>query len=286
MKTKQCLFLSIISVLFLLTPLPSFSSEPWPVFHHDTQHTGRSPYIGSQTATFRWAFLTGSVVFSSPAIGADGTVYVGSYDHNVYALDGATGSQKWVFTASTSVNSSPAIGADGTVYVGGGPHIYALDGATGTQKWVFPTGFGNYLSSPSIGADGTVYVGDADGMVYAIGPFLNVDIDIKPGSDTNRFNQNERGVIPVAILGSENLSVTQINVDTLRLEGLAVKMAGKSGKYLAHFEDVNADGYLDLVVQFQDRNGSLASGNNTATLTGQLSNGAPIQGLDSICIVP
>jgi hypothetical protein len=113
-----------------------------------------------------------------------------------------------------------------------------------------------------------------------------VPIDIKPGSDTNCFNQNDHGVIPVAILGSETLDVNEINVDTLSLQGLAVKMAGKSNKYLAHIEDVNADGYADLVTQFEDTDDWVTNGNGTATLTGQLSNGTPIEGSDSICIVP
>ena len=54
---------------------------------------------------------------SSPAIGADGTVYVGSHDSNLYALN-PDGTEKWSFTAGKAVSSSPAIGADGTIYVG------------------------------------------------------------------------------------------------------------------------------------------------------------------------
>jgi hypothetical protein len=66
-------------------------------------------------------------VYSSPAIGADGTVYVGSYDTKVYALDGATGQKRWEFTTGDWVYSSPAIGADGTVYVGSDDNkVYAL----------------------------------------------------------------------------------------------------------------------------------------------------------------
>ena len=68
--------------------------------------------------TLLWSFETGDDVRSSPAIGTDGTVYVGSYDNKVYALNGKTGAKKWEFTAEGDVFSSPAIGADGTVYVG------------------------------------------------------------------------------------------------------------------------------------------------------------------------
>ena len=115
-----------------------------------------------------WEFLTGGTVWSSPAIGSDGTVYVGSQDKKVYALNGATGAKKWEFQTGGSVNSSPAIGSDGTVYVGSWDNkVYALNGATGAKKWEFQTG-GGVRSSPAIGSDGTVYVGSWDKKVYAL----------------------------------------------------------------------------------------------------------------------
>jgi hypothetical protein len=65
-----------------------------------------------------WEFEAGDSVGSSPAIGSDGTVYVGSDDKNLYALDGKTGKKLWKFETGGGVGSSPAIGSDGTVYVG------------------------------------------------------------------------------------------------------------------------------------------------------------------------
>jgi outer membrane protein assembly factor BamB len=116
----------------------------------------------------RWSYAADGPISSSPAIGADGTVYVGSWDKKVYALNGATGAKKWEFMTGDSVDSSPAIGADGTVYVGSQDNkVYALDGATGALKWNFLAGYWND-SSPAIGADGTVYVGSFDGKVYAL----------------------------------------------------------------------------------------------------------------------
>ena len=114
----------------------------------------------------QWSFLTGGTVDSSPAIGNDGTVYVGSSDNKVYALD-VSGRQKWVF-ASGGVNNSPAIGEDGSVYVGSLDHnIYAIDGITGAKRWQFTTG-GEVRSSPGIGLDNTIYVGSDDHKVYAL----------------------------------------------------------------------------------------------------------------------
>ena len=55
---------------------------------------------------------------SSPAIGSDGTVYVGSDDYKLYAINGKSGVKLWEFETGGRVGSSPAIGSDGTVYVG------------------------------------------------------------------------------------------------------------------------------------------------------------------------
>ena len=111
-----------------------------------------------------WSFATGNVVTSSPAV-AKGVVYVGSIDHNVYALKASTGAKLWSFTAGAEVYSSPAI-ANGVVYVGSYDHnVYALNASTGAMLWSFATG-SSVVSSPAI-ADGVVYVGSLDGNVYA-----------------------------------------------------------------------------------------------------------------------
>ena len=63
---------------------------------------------------------------SSPAIGSDGTIYVGSYDINLYAIN-PDGSKKWEFDTLAGVVTSPAIGSDGTIYVGTrNKNLYAI----------------------------------------------------------------------------------------------------------------------------------------------------------------
>ena len=70
-------------------------------------------------------------MISSAAIGSDGTVYVGSRDNKLYAINGKTGVKLWEFVTRSWVQSSAAIGSDGTVYVGSyDKRVYALDGAT------------------------------------------------------------------------------------------------------------------------------------------------------------
>jgi outer membrane protein assembly factor BamB len=124
----------------------------------------------SQTpGTKKWEFQTGNWIPSSPAIGADGTVYVGSFDSKLYAIN-PDGTKKWEFVTKNYIySSSPAIGTDGTVYIGSTDNrLYAIN-PDGTKKWEFVTG--NAInSSPAIGADGTVYIGSDDSKLYAINP--------------------------------------------------------------------------------------------------------------------
>jgi len=76
---------------------------------------------------FLWEFETGDGVYSSPAIGSDGTVYVGSADKKLYAINGKSGVKLWEFKTGGDVYSSPAIGSDGTVYVGSrDKRLYAI----------------------------------------------------------------------------------------------------------------------------------------------------------------
>ncbi len=89
----------------------------------------------------RWTgrFRTERPVYSSPAIGSDGTIYVGSDDHNLYAIN-PNGTQKWAFKTGGNVPSSPAIGSDGTIYVGSGDgFLYAFSGyASGPANSPWP----------------------------------------------------------------------------------------------------------------------------------------------------
>ena len=113
------------------------------------------------------------VYLSSPALW-NGTVYFGSGDGNVYALDAATGSLRWKFKTGDVVHASPAI-ADGRLYIGSwDSYFYALDAATGKELWRFKTGedpqYHNQVgmqSSATI-ADGVVYFGCRDSNLYAL----------------------------------------------------------------------------------------------------------------------
>jgi hypothetical protein len=114
-----------------------------------------------------------------------------------------------------------------------------------------------------------------------------VDIDIKPGSYPNAINLGSQGLVPVAILSSQEFDATNVDPDTIELAGSGVAIRGKSNKYMAHEEDVNRDGLVDLVAQVATANfdpDSLQDG--SAILTGQTYDGQPIEGSDEVTIVP
>jgi len=122
----------------------------------------------AQTIPDAWDIFT-----SSPAV-ADGKVYFGSGDGNVYAVDAKTGVLQWKFPTQDVVHSSPAV-AGKTVYIGSwDSRLYALDAETGQPRWVFQAGEDptihnqvGFQSSPAV-VDGTVYVGCRDAHVYAL----------------------------------------------------------------------------------------------------------------------
>ena len=117
-----------------------------------------------------------------------------------------------------------------------------------------------------------------------------VGIDIKPGSDRKCFNYNRYGVrIPVAILGTVDFDVTDVDPATVKLEGLSVETRGWRNKLRAHFDDVSGpngipDGFTDLVVRIKDVDGTFTGGSSTATLRAYLFDGTEIVGSDDICV--
>jgi outer membrane protein assembly factor BamB len=153
--------------------------------------------VTADSGTVRWAFATkgerrftapgihGAIprtermpdpfdVFMSSPVVAGNTVYVGSGDQNVYALDAATGALRWTFRTGDVVHASPAVYED-VVYIGSWDrNVYALDASTGREKWRYTTGNDTTIynqigiaSSAAVAGD-IVVVGGRDGKFHAI----------------------------------------------------------------------------------------------------------------------
>ena len=128
---------------------------------------GARSSLATGGGNLRWRYLTGSSVYSSPAV-VKGVVYVGSDDGNVYALNASNGTVLWRYLTGGSVySSSPAV-VNGVVYVGSfDSNVYALNASNGTLRWRYLTGGYPVYSSPVV-VKGVVYVGSDDGNVYAL----------------------------------------------------------------------------------------------------------------------
>ena len=94
----------------------------------------------------KWKFQTGGSILSSPAIGNDGTIYVGSDDSYLYAIS-PDGDRKWAFQTGNLIQSSPAISSEGVLYVGSYDYkLYAIN-PDGTEAWEFGTTWTDLLLS-------------------------------------------------------------------------------------------------------------------------------------------
>jgi outer membrane protein assembly factor BamB len=110
---------------------------------------------------------TGGKVNSSPLV-VNETVYIGSNDGNLYAINLRTGKQLWSFNSQDSIVSSPFF-SNNTVYFGShNGNIYALRASNGTIKWIFSTEGLDFIDSSPIVFDNIVYFGSFDGKVYAL----------------------------------------------------------------------------------------------------------------------
>ena len=187
------------------------SNSPWTKFRGNIQSTGLSAIDTSSTPdTLQWGYLIGTPIYwSSPAIGTDGTIYVGSYGGNLYAIN-PDGTFKWEYNTGGWIHSSPAIGADGTIYVGSyDNHLYAIN-PNGSLEWAYITPGSWIYSSPAIGADGTIYVGSADGNLYAINPNGTLKWTYSIGSEID--SSPSIGVDGTIYVGSNNNNLYAIDL--------------------------------------------------------------------------
>ena len=82
------LFRFVFVYLLLISVLPLFPTDEHQIAISE----------GGEEGTLKWSFKTGGMVRSSPAIGSDGTIYVGSDDYKLYAIN-PDGTEKWSFKA-------------------------------------------------------------------------------------------------------------------------------------------------------------------------------------------
>lgn len=154
------------------------------------QWAGNSPIIGADGSIYS-AFtdsctvysldgVTGAVMWrvspsggctwfvtACPALGADGTIYIGGDSESVYALDGSTGAVKWQVQLYYTAQSPPALSPDGQLVLFGSDGVlYALNSSTGSIVWMYTSW--TFLYTPVFGTDGVIYTSNGDAWVFAL----------------------------------------------------------------------------------------------------------------------
>ena len=137
------------------------------------EHLGPTPLVTSGTpgqggtAGGNSGFGSGA----SPTGGADGTVFIGANNSNMYAVR-PDGTMKWLFEAErelAGIWTTPALSADGsTIYFGankGG--LYAVSTADGSKRWQVPV-YGSIYASSVLDSHGLLYTGTTVEHVFAV----------------------------------------------------------------------------------------------------------------------
>jgi outer membrane protein assembly factor BamB len=149
-----------------------------------------------------WDYRDNSLDQISSLAFANGLVYFGADNNNVYALNAATGTLFWNTSITNIGHSSPAV-VDGVVYIGGIGIIYALAAADGHIIWEAHVDANVAWSSPAV-SNGVVYVGSFDGM-YAFNAITGDKIWNSYGGEDFHFAPTvSKGVI-YAITSGENI---------------------------------------------------------------------------------
>jgi serine/threonine protein kinase len=160
-----------------------------------------------------WEFACEDEVRSSPAI-QDGIVYIGSYDHNLYAIDAEKGTFIWKFPTEAGISSSPCVWED-LVLMGSEDHLlYAVRCETGHIAWSSPTR-DRIRSSPRV-AMAHVFFGSDDHCLY--------NLDIRNGREVWKFETESYVRSSPAVseemvyFGSDDTNVYAIEIRTNRIK--------------------------------------------------------------------
>ena len=188
MPLSVCLTIAVVCAL----AAPAYAQVA--MFRGGPSHTGQYHTRGVPAfGGLQWRVQTNGPVRSSPVM-AGSTIYIGSGDGSVYAINANTGVVQWRHGTGAAVASTPAV-ANGLVFVNGNDGRFrALRISDGRLAWSFTTGAAVplkwgyesgeiYTSSPAV--EGSVVVfGSRDGHVYAL--------DMRTGRERWRFRTGGR----------------------------------------------------------------------------------------------
>lgn len=134
--------LSLLLLVLLSSGCATFRAKQWAQFHADGPSQGSTTADSTYALQPSWSVEIGPVTYSSPAIGEDGTIYVGTANRELVAVN-PDGTEKWrralpgaVVGALSVITASPAVGADGNIYVISTVNVEIRDHTTNTTRRV------------------------------------------------------------------------------------------------------------------------------------------------------
>ena len=137
----------------------------WPLFRGNALQTGVTSAKLPERLEVLWKFQTKEGIEAAAAIVGD-TVYVGSLDEHLYALDLRTGAQKWKYKGTGGFKAPPSV-SEGLVFVGDEEGLFhCVDAATGQKRWTFETGA--EITSGANFAGKFILFGSHDSTLYCL----------------------------------------------------------------------------------------------------------------------
>jgi eukaryotic-like serine/threonine-protein kinase len=138
---------------------------------HRSSYTTNSNIVFGEEA---WKF-NAEAPLRSTAVCNSNTVFFGSSNNILYALDKKSGTIKWQFNSGYAIESSPALYNNAVLFSNNKQTLYSLNAQTGKPNWKldfgkslpYDWGFDYYYSSPTL-VDGSIVIGIKDGYVYNI----------------------------------------------------------------------------------------------------------------------
>ncbi|MDJ0867362.1 MAG: SGNH/GDSL hydrolase family protein [Myxococcota bacterium] len=123
-----------------------------------------------------------------------------------------------------------------------------------------------------------------DAALAALPPRLApARIDIRPYARFNRIRPRSRGLVRVALFGSDGLAVEGIDPGSLAFGPAGAPLACRRA---IRFADLDGDGIQDLIARFRIAAAGIAVGDEQACLTGETRDGIRFEGCDAVRTVP
>jgi outer membrane protein assembly factor BamB len=247
--------------------------------------------------TMKWKYQVGLMIWATPTIAEEGTIYVTSWDDYLYAIN-PNGTLKWRFNLGGDGISSPSIGEDGTIYCGStNSKVYAIN-PNGTLKWTYSTG--GWTRCPAIGDDGTIYIGSEDNYLYAFYPngtvkwrfkaagvipgCPSIDIDgtvyipsgggyfyaLYPANGTMKWKASTGGIVVGASVAISADDTLYVGTDKLRAyypnNGSIIWSADIGGNLYGTCPAISADGTIYVSADHDGNGGDLVAVNPDGTI--------------------